>query len=154
MSKVSEMDDSYTLITTLEIDAPREKVWSAWEDPKIVAKWWGPAGFTSTVEELDLRNDGKFRVVMHGPDNIDYPNTYIFNKVDRPSQLIYTNEGSKQFGLAPFQSVMDFESMGSKTKVTLKMRFVSAEEKEKHVKQFHAVEGSRELLSRLEDKVK
>ncbi len=143
------MDDTYTLITVAEIEAPREAVWKAWEDPEKIAKWWGPEGFTSTVEELDIRDGGTFRVIMHGPDGTDYPNTYVFDEVHYPSQLVYTNQGSEQFGLKPFQSVVDFEDEGQKTKVTLKMRFASQEEKNKHLNQFHADEGSRQLLERL-----
>ena len=148
------MGDMYTLVTAKEMDATPERIWDAWNDPTKVAKWWGPAGVKSTVEELNVYDGGMFRVVMHGPDGVDYPNVYVFDKVDRPRQLIYTNEGSEQFGLAPFQSVVDLERAGDKTKVTLKMRFVSEEEKQKHVQQFHAIEGSRELLDRLADQAK
>ncbi len=148
------MDDKYTLVTSKQVATSPEKIWDAWTDPEKVAKWWGPMGFTSTVEELDVRVGGKFRVIMHGPDGVDYPNTYVFDKVNRPTQLIYTNQGSEQFGLAPFQSVLDIERVGDKTKLTLKMRFASEVEKEKHVKQFHAEEGSKELLARLADQAK
>ena len=143
------MDDKYTLVTTKEVSTTPDKIWSAWTDPEKVAKWWGPAGFKSTVEELDVRDGGMFRVIMHGPDGTDYPNVYIFNKVTRPNQFIYTNQGSKQFGLAPFQSVFDIEQIEGRTKLTLKIRFVSETEKDKHIKQFHADEGSRQLLERL-----
>jgi uncharacterized protein YndB with AHSA1/START domain len=143
------MNDTYTLITIKEANTTPEIIWAAWTDPEKVSKWWGPAGFVSTVEELHVRDGGKFKVVMHGPDGVDYPNIYEFNKVDKPRQLIYTNEGSKQFGLEPFQSVVDLESIGDKTKITLTMRFTSEEEKQKHVQQFHAEDGSRELLERL-----
>jgi len=148
------MDDTYTLVTAKEMDVTPELIWAAWTDAAKIAKWWGPAGFESTVEELNVRDGGKFRVVMHGPDGVDYPNVYVFEKVERPKQLIYTNQGSKQFGLEPFQSVVDLEPVGDKTKVTLKMRFTSEEEKQKHVQQFHADQGSRELLERLESQAK
>jgi uncharacterized protein YndB with AHSA1/START domain len=143
------MDDTYTLITTKETDTKPEQIWAAWNEPQKIAKWWGPQGFKSTVEEYDLKAGSKFKVVMHGPDGMDYPNVYVFDKVDEPRQLIYTNEGSKQFGLESFQSVVDIASIEGKTQVTLKMRFSSEEEKQKHVQQFHADDGSRELLERL-----
>ncbi len=143
------MNDNHTLVTTAEFDTTPEKVWDAWTDPEKIAKWWGPNGFTSTVEELDVREGGKFRVIMHGPDGVDYPNTYEFDSVSPPSRLVYTNRGSERFGLAPFQSVFDIERVEDKTMLTLKMRFASEVEKEKHVHQFHADEGSRELLARL-----
>lgn len=145
------MNDTYTLTTALEIGASPEAIWNAWRDPERLAKWWGPAGFGSTVEELDLREGGAFRVTMHGPDGVDYPNTYIFDQVMPPKRLIYTNTGSEQFGLKPFQSVVDLVDDGTNTRVTLKMRFATQEEKDKHVNVFHAVEGSRELLERLSE---
>ena len=53
------------------IDAPVAKVWAAWIDPVKIAKWWGPADFHSTVRELEVREGGRFDVVMHGPDGTD-----------------------------------------------------------------------------------
>lgn len=149
-----KMDDSFTLITTREIDAPVAKVWDAWHDPKKIAKWWGPEGFRSTVKELDIREGGRFEVIMHGLDGTDYPNLYVFDHVEKYKQLVYTNAGSKEFGLAPFQSVFELEGIGSKTRVVLKARFISEEDKRKHVEDFHAIEGARQLLQRLEEQAK
>ena len=148
------MDDSYTLITTRDIDAPVERVWAAWNDPQKIARWWGPAGFRSTVEALDVREGGRFEVIMHGPDGTDYPNVYVFDRVEQHKQLVYTNQGSEQFGLAPFQSVVDLEAVGNRTRVVLTARFASEEDKRKHVEEFHAIEGSRQLLERLEEQAR
>ena len=148
------MDDSYTLITTRDIDAPVERVWAAWNDPQKIARWWGPAGFRSTVEALDVREGGRFEVIMHGPDGTDYPNVYVFDRVEQHKQLVYTNQGSEQFGLAPFQSVVDLEAVGNRTRVVLTARFASEEDKRKHVEEFHAIEGSRQLLERLEEQTR
>lgn len=145
------MEDSRTLVTTREINAPVTRVWDAWRDPEKIAKWWGPAGFHSTVRELDLREGGRFDVVMHGPDGTDYPNLYLFDRVDEGKLLIYTNVGSEQFGLAAFQSVFVTESTGDRTRVTLTARFASEQDKRKHVEEFQAVRGSEELLQRLEE---
>jgi uncharacterized protein YndB with AHSA1/START domain len=148
------MDDSFTLITTREIDAPVDRVWNAWHDPIKIAQWWGPAGFRSTVKVLDIRLGGRFEVVMHGPDGTDYPNLYVFDHVEEHKRLVYTNVGSEQFGLAPFQSVFDLEGIGNKTRVILKARFISEEDKRKHVEDFHAIEGSKQLLQRLEEQAR
>ena len=148
------MDDSHIVIITREIDAPLERVWDAWNDPEKIARWWGPTGFRSTVNELDVRAGGRFDVVMHGPDGTDYPNLYIFDDVQELKRLVYTNTGSKQFGLAPFQSVFDMEDVGDRTRVTLKARFSSEEDRERHVEQFHAIEGAQQLLERLEEQAR
>ncbi len=46
------------LVLTRVFDAPRELVFKVWTDPKHVAQWWGPHGFTNPVCELDLRPGG------------------------------------------------------------------------------------------------
>jgi len=145
------MDDTYSITITREMNVPADKVWDAWNRPDKIAKWWGPAGFTSTVNHLEVRDGGRFEVVMHGPNGVDYPNVYIFDHVEKPRQLVYTNTGSKEFGLAPFQSVFDIEQIGDRTRVTLHARFSSEEDKRKHVEQFHAIEGAQQLLQRLEE---
>ncbi|MEV6690688.1 SRPBCC domain-containing protein [Micromonospora sp. NPDC051196] len=148
------MDDSYTIVATRQIAAPVAAVWAAWNDSAKIARWWGPAGFRSTVKELDVREGGRFDVTMHGPDGTDYQNLYIFDSVAPYRQLVYTNVGSVQFGLAAFQSVFDMVGTGDTTQVTLKARFTTAEDKRKHVEEFQAVEGSRQLLERLEDQAR
>ncbi|HET9850029.1 MAG TPA: SRPBCC domain-containing protein [Candidatus Saccharimonadales bacterium] len=48
------------------LPAPRDKVWQAWTDPEIIKKWWGPAGFSAPVAEIDLRVGGKYLYCMRG----------------------------------------------------------------------------------------
>jgi uncharacterized protein YndB with AHSA1/START domain len=148
------VDDSFTLTTTRDIDAPLASVWDAWRDREKIARWWGPEGFHSTVRELDVRQGGRFEVVMHGPDGTDYPNLYLFDHVEEQRRLVYTNVGSEEFGLAPFQSVFDLEESGKTTRVVLKARFASEEEMRRHVEEFHAIEGAQQLLQRLEEEAR
>ncbi len=56
------------LVLTRVFDAPRERVWKAWTDPRQVAQWWGPAGFTNPRCEVDVRPGGVLRIDMRGPD--------------------------------------------------------------------------------------
>ncbi len=144
------MDDTYSIRVSRTMDVSPERVWDAWADPASIARWWGPAGFHSTVNELDLREGGRFDVVMHGPDGTDYPNVYVFDLVERPGRLAYTNQGSEEFGLEPFGSIVELQAEGDGTRVTLTARYASAEEKRRHVEDFHAVEGAEQLLARLE----
>ena len=41
--------DPRMIIGTRVFDAPRELVWQAWTDPKHLAQWWGPYGFSTTT---------------------------------------------------------------------------------------------------------
>src|SRR5207248_9711472 len=56
-----------TLVTTRIYDAPREAVYKAWIDPKQLARWFPPEGFTSSRCEIDARPGGVFRVDMKAP---------------------------------------------------------------------------------------
>lgn len=80
-----------TVAVTRLFDAPRELVWKAWTDPKMMAQWFGPRGFTSTVPELDVRVGGALRIVMHGPDGNDYPMKGVFREVKPLERLVFTN---------------------------------------------------------------
>src|SRR5512133_1069200 len=58
---------------TRTFDAPREVVWRAWTDPKLLAKWWGPRMFTTPRCEVDVRPGGAILIDMRGPDGVIYP---------------------------------------------------------------------------------
>lgn len=128
-------------------DAPRELVWDAWTDPKHVAIWWGPNGFTNTIHEMSVKPGGIWRFIMHGPDGVDYPNRIEFIEVVKPEKLVYDHgddSNPKQFHVTVL-----FEEEGSKTKLTMRSRFPS-EEAIKNVADF-ALDGLRETLGRLEN---
>lgn len=59
-------------------------IWAAWCDAAVLASWWGPAGFTSTVRELEASNGGLLDIVMRGPDGTEFLNVYDFEEVDPP----------------------------------------------------------------------
>src|ERR1700677_3316170 len=83
------------IITTRFFNAPRELVWAAWTDPKHIAQWWGPNGFTTTIQEMDVRPGGDWRLIMHGPDGRDYKNHSVFVEVEKPSRLVFVHIAPK-----------------------------------------------------------
>src|SRR4051812_23406832 len=70
-------------------DAPVKAVWNAWIDPKQVAQWWGPRGFTITTKSKDVSPGGRWIYTMHGPDGVDYPNIATYHEVEKYSRLVY-----------------------------------------------------------------
>lgn len=80
-----------TVAITRVFAAPRALVWKAWTDPNMLAQWFGPRGFTSSVPQLDVRVGGALRIVMHGPDGNDYPMKGVFREVIAPERLVFTN---------------------------------------------------------------
>lgn len=103
-------------------DAPRALVWRAWTDPKMLAQWFGPRGFTSSVPELDVRVGGGLRIVMHGPDGNDYPMKGVFREVRPPERLVFTNIAVDKDGnhLLEGETTVTLTEKSGKTTLTLK----------------------------------
>lgn len=70
-----------TFTTSREIAVSKETVFAAFKNPEILAKWWGPAGFTNTFSEFDFKKAGKWIFTMHGPDGKNYPNESVFMEI-------------------------------------------------------------------------
>jgi uncharacterized protein YndB with AHSA1/START domain len=132
-------------------DAPRELVWQAMTRPEHVVHWWGPRGFTTTIEEMDVRPGGTWKHVMHGPDGVDYPNKSIFTQVVEPERLVFSHGGRREGGPGTsFVATWTFDALAeSKTKVTIHMVFASMADRDFVVKEFGAIEGGKQTLERL-----
>ncbi len=138
------------LVITRVFNAPRSLVFKAWTDPRHVVHWWGPKGFTTTIQEMDVRPGGVWRHIMHGPDGTDYPNKSVFTEVVKPERIVYSHGGGKKGGPgAHFEAAWSFEAQGDKTKVTIRMLFPSATERDRVVKEYGAIEGGNQTLERL-----
>jgi uncharacterized protein YndB with AHSA1/START domain len=137
-------------VLTRLFDAPRKMVWEAWTDPKQVVLWFGPRGFTTTIEEMDLRPGGVWRQVMHGPDGTDYPNKSVFTEVVPYERLGYKLSGGKPGGPAVrFEMKVTFADEESKTRLTMRLVFESAEARDQNVREYHSIEGGQQTLERL-----
>jgi uncharacterized protein YndB with AHSA1/START domain len=139
------------IVLTRLFDAPRALVWTAWTDPRHVVNWWGPNGFTNTIHEMDVRPGGNWRFIMHGPDGRDYKNRINFIEVEKPARLVYAHGGDDDAEPVNFHVTATFADEGGKTKVTLRMVFLSAEERDRVVKEYGAIEGGKQTLARLAD---
>lgn len=58
------MSGENELIITRVFDAPVEKVWKMWSDPKEAVKWWGPKGFIAPDANIDFEVGGKYLLSM------------------------------------------------------------------------------------------
>jgi uncharacterized protein YndB with AHSA1/START domain len=115
------------LVITRLIDAPRALVFLAWTDPKHLAQWWGPKGFTNPVCELDLRLGGALRIVMRAPDGTDYPMTGVFREIAPPERLAFAFNAIDAQGKTLLEGLttVTFAEQDGKTKLTLQTRAVA-----------------------------
>jgi uncharacterized protein YndB with AHSA1/START domain len=145
--------DSRSMIGVREFDAPRELVFEAWTDPKHLAQWWGPNGFTTTTSSFDLRSGGAWRHVMHGPDGRNYQNLIIFEEVVPPERIVYRHPGGADVEPAQFRQTVIFENLGGRTRITWRADFPSAAERDRVIKEYGADTGMTQTMARMADYV-
>ena len=136
------------IVLTREFGAPRELVWQAWTDPEHFPRWFGPNGFTTTLLSMDVRPGGTSRYTMRGPDGTDYPNRVVYQEVVRPERLVYLLDDDVDDGSDAFHVTVTFEEENGRTRLTQRMLFATAEQRE-GVVSFGAIELGRQTLERL-----
>lgn len=114
------------LVLTRLIDAPRELVFRVWTEPKHMAQWWGPHGFTNPVCEMDVRPGGALYILMHHESGFEHPMPGTFVEVVPPERLVFDNYATDAEGriLLKGAIVVTFEDVGGKTKLTVHARAV------------------------------
>jgi len=139
------------MVVSRVIEAPRDLVWRAWTDPAHLPRWWGPQGFSCETKEIDIREGGRWRFTMIGPDGTRYPNRLVYESIVAAERIVYVidNDGG---GMTPFRSTASFEDLGTSTRVTMRVVFDSPETRA-DVEKFGALEGGRSTLACLAEYV-
>jgi uncharacterized protein YndB with AHSA1/START domain len=108
-------------------DAPRNAVFKAWTDPKQLAQWWGPRGFTNPVCEADVRPGGALRIVMRGPDGTEYPMGGTYLEIAPPERLVFTaTVDVKGIRVLETHNIVTLTEQGGRTAMDLSVRVVKA----------------------------
>jgi uncharacterized protein YndB with AHSA1/START domain len=112
------------LVLTRLLDAPRELAFSLWTEAERLARWWGPAGFTNPVCELDPRPGGAILVHMRGPDGVVYPMAGAFREIVPPERLVFTAGPLDADGKLVLEALntVTFAAEGKKTRLTLRVQ--------------------------------
>jgi len=146
--------DPRVMIGTREFDAPRDLVYAVFTDPKHLAQWWGPNGFTTTTLSFDMRPGGVWRFVMHGPDGRDYQNRVTFDEIVPPERIVYRHGGGDDVEPVQFRQTVIFEDLGGRrTRITWRGDFPSAAERDRVIKEYGADKGLVQTMARLADYV-
>ncbi len=114
------------LTLTRVLDAPRALVFKAWTDPKMLAAWWGPKGFTNPRCEADVRPGGALRIDMRGPDGTVYPMDGRYEQIVEPERLVFSSGALDAKGNHLFRvlTTVTFVEQEKKTLLTLEARVV------------------------------
>lgn len=132
------------------IDGPVDLVYQAWIDPQHLNHWWGPRGFRTTTLEMDFREGGQWRYIMHGPDGTDYPNRIQFKTILPNRQLLYRQDTDNDEDPFEFNADVQFTAQGDQTFVELSLT-CKTDEVYQQVLAYGAIEGGKQHLDRFEE---
>jgi uncharacterized protein YndB with AHSA1/START domain len=108
---------SHSIIMTRVFDAPRDLVFRAYTDPKLVPNWWGLEGITTIVDKMDVKKGGVWRYIQRGNDGSEYAFNGVYHDVEAPERVVYTFEFEGMPGHVLLETIT-FEENNGKTTLT------------------------------------
>ena len=142
-----EKTENRELSINRTLNAPIDLVWEAWSNPDHIAQWWGPEGFTNTIDKMDFQDGGEWNFMMHGPDGTNYPNRSIFKEIVPFEKIVFEHFNPH------FITTVLFEAMGEQTHISWSALFDTAEILQNVIKHHKADVGMRQNMERLENYV-
>jgi uncharacterized protein YndB with AHSA1/START domain len=133
MTVISTTTDPVALTLTLvaEFDAAPERVWTVWENPRLLERWWGPPGWPATFTRHDFVVGGESRYYMTGPGGERHHGYWVVRALERPVRVDFDNgladdDGEPSPGVAPMIAAATFEATATGTRMTCTSTFVDA----------------------------
>lgn len=87
MKSVHKDPENLTMTLIAEFDAPIERIWQVWADPRQLERWWGPPPYPATFVDHDLTPGGRSAYYMTGPDGDKHHGWWIVSVVEPPHRL-------------------------------------------------------------------
>jgi uncharacterized protein YndB with AHSA1/START domain len=113
--------------------APIEDVWEMWTTKDGIESWWGPVGFSVTVQKLDLQLGGELLYTMTATaaPQIEFmkragmplsnASRITFKEISPPQRLVYTHSVTFVPGVEHYSvdTVLELTSDGATTHLVL-----------------------------------
>ncbi|TAN33284.1 ATPase [bacterium] len=135
------------IVITRVFEASRERVFEAFTDPQLVAKWLGPRRLTTAVETMDVRPGGMWRFINRDSAGNEFGFHGVYHDVVAPERIVQTFEYEGEPGHVLLQTAT-FEDLGGTTKLIQQAVFQSVEDRDGMVRSGMR-EGSSESMDRL-----
>lgn len=138
MTVVSTEKDTEALTLTFvaELDAPVERVWQLWEDPRQLERWWGPPEWPASFERHEFEVGGRSSYYMTGPDGEKSHGWWQITALQPPSRLEYEDGFADEAGepvdiTDSIHGVVTLDGVDGGTRMTVVSTFLSAEQLER-----------------------
>jgi uncharacterized protein YndB with AHSA1/START domain len=98
VTAVRKDPDALTLTLDAEFDAPAERVWQLWADPRQLERWWGPPTYPATFTKHDLAPGSRIEYHMTGPEGDQPKGWWEITEVEPPRRLAFRDGFSNDDG--------------------------------------------------------
>lgn len=150
-TKVTIEPGKQEIVITREFNAPRERVFRAFTDPKAIPQWWGPRYLTTIVDKMEVRPGGLWRYRQRDEKGNEFNFHGVYHSVEAPARIVQTFEFEGAPGSVSLETVT-FEEEGGKTNMRSQAIFQSVADRDGMV-QSGMEEGTKDTYDRLEELV-
>jgi uncharacterized protein YndB with AHSA1/START domain len=115
--------------------APRQRVFDAWTNPQLAARFLGPGDVTVPEIEMDVRQGGTYRIVMLMPDGERYIATGTYRDVRAPERLSMTWRWKEDDPAEEYDSLLtlEFNEVSDGTELVLEHeQIATVESRDRH----------------------
>jgi uncharacterized protein YndB with AHSA1/START domain len=109
-------------------DAPRDRVWRAYTDPKLVAQWWG-RGNKLDIEKMEVKRGGHWRFVEHS-EGQTHGFEGRYREVTPPERIVQTFEWDGMPGHTVLETAEFIDLDDGRTKVVSTSLFFTTDERD------------------------
>jgi len=113
-------------------DAPRTHVYAALSRPDLLARWYGPPGFSLVSCEMDFRVGGNWRFVTRRTDGREIVQYGVYTEIVPPERIVNT-ERWIDWDVGDVIVTTELTEHGGQTTLTSVQRFPSKEIRDKLV---------------------
>lgn len=133
---------------TRMLDAPVKLVFEAFTEPQHIINWWGPRYLMNTVEKMDAKTGGSWRIIQRDPKGKVHAFHGVHHEVT-PTRIVRTFEYEGMPGHVALETVT-FEELGNKTRIKAQSVFQSVEDRDGMISA-GAESGMNEGMERLDE---
>ncbi len=137
------------IVMTREFAAPRNLLFRAYTDPRLIPRWWGLRNHTTIVDRMDVKPGGVWRFVCTDAEGNEFAFNGIYREVVPPEKLVYTFEFEMMAGHVMTESIT-FQEQKGRTRVTTRSAFASKEDRDGMIAS-GMEQGANESCDRLEE---
>jgi uncharacterized protein YndB with AHSA1/START domain len=146
--------DNLTITLVADFEAPIERVWDLWADPRKLERWWGPPTYPATFEKHDLSPGGEVTYFMTGPEGDTHRGWWRVTSVDPPTSLEFTDgfaddEGEPKEDMPITAVQIQLADHDGGTRMEIRSSFDSREQMQELV-DMGAVEGLQQSVGQMD----